>query len=598
MRKADRIKNYDGQNPFFDNQARNFSDEKVLNEFYPISSFWDLFNDQHEIILGTRGSGKTFLLKMMRYSMLKRLNFPEAKKMVHNKNFIAFYVPMHLEFVANIAPHDISREIRITAFQIAFNFLLSQSILHEIKSFLEDFTNPIEQATIRVQLAHEIGKMWLIEGAEPITDIVELERRINEIFYGFDPSNPNNESIPIVFRKQICTPLVSIKDILLKRLNLKANPTWLVCIDEAEFLDNALQECINNVFRSDSNRIALKVATLPFSHTTLNTFSKDVTVAAGNDFLYHVIDMDYDSADFINLTNRLCAHRIASRVDPAIKINTLEDFLGKIGNDDLIDYYRNEIGEKTTDRDTIEERIVSSFSEKRKVGASGYKNRRKTIYDKYATIFFTREMYKLSKQGNRKPGWYAGAKTVRKIAQGNPRAFLQIMSLLFEEAKQHSLQPKTQHQVLRSYARNFCLSTKGLNEIGPIIYKQLDEISCFLQSRVHEGYLVSAGASFILSFKSESDFRENIEWIQAAIANSRLIVSNEIKTNGITINTKYLLSYAYAAEYWIPMRSDIPTHYMINKESNNASYQVQTKKSLGTRYDRYTNGQLSLFGED
>lgn len=598
MRKADRIRNYEGQNPFFDNQARNFSDEKVLNEFFPISSFWDLFNDQHEVILGTRGSGKTFLLKMMRYSMLKKLDSPKAKRLVQERNYIAFYVPMHLEFVANVAPREIPQELRISAFQIAFNFLLSQSILQEIKSFLEDIPNPIEQATISVQLAHEIGNIWLGKESDPIFDIAELERRINEIFYIFDPSNPNNDTIPIVFKKQICTPLVAIKEILLKRLELKANPTWLVCIDEAEFLDNSLQECINNVFRSDSNRIALKVATLPFSHTTLNTFSKDVTVAAGNDFLYHVIDMEYDSADFINLTNRLCASRIASRVDPEIKINTLEDFLGKIGNDDLIDYYRKEIGEKTADRDTIEERIVASFSETRKAGASGYKNKRKTIYDKYATIFFTREMYKLSKQGNRKPGWYAGAKTVRKIAQGNPRAFLQIMSVLFEEAKQHSLQPKTQHQVLRSYASSFCLATKGLNEIGPIIYKQLDEIARFLQSRVHEGYLVSAGASFILSFKSDSELQENTEWIQAAIANSRLFVSNEIKTSGITINTKYLLSFAYAAEYWIPMRSDIPTHFTIKSESNNASYQVQTKKSIGTRHDGYKTGQLSLFGED
>ena len=75
MRIADRLKNYDGQNPFYDSQARNFSDEKVLNEFCPISSFWDLFNEQHEIILGTRGSGKTFLLKMNHLKLLKKKVF-------------------------------------------------------------------------------------------------------------------------------------------------------------------------------------------------------------------------------------------------------------------------------------------------------------------------------------------------------------------------------------------------------------------------------------------------------------------------------------------------------------------------------------------
>ncbi len=55
-RKADSILHYDGQNPFSDSQARNFSDTKIINEFYPTSCFWSLFNDQHEILLGTRGS--------------------------------------------------------------------------------------------------------------------------------------------------------------------------------------------------------------------------------------------------------------------------------------------------------------------------------------------------------------------------------------------------------------------------------------------------------------------------------------------------------------------------------------------------------------
>ena len=97
MRISDSLKDYDGQNPFYDSQARNFSDEKVLDEFFPISSFWDLFNEQHEIIIGTRGSGKTFLLKMMRYSMLKRMKNGDAQKLVNDKHYFSFYVPMHLE---------------------------------------------------------------------------------------------------------------------------------------------------------------------------------------------------------------------------------------------------------------------------------------------------------------------------------------------------------------------------------------------------------------------------------------------------------------------------------------------------------------------
>ena len=599
MRKADIIKNYDGQNPFFDSQARNFSDEKVLKEFCPISSFWDLFNEQHEIILGTRGSGKTFLLKMMRYSMLKRIDAEDAKRLVLEKRFFSFYVPMHLEFVTSVAPNSISSERRIEAFQIAFNFILAQSMIQELHALTGDIADPIEKASKIAKLSYEISSVWFDTGEGTIFDFLPLERKLNSLFNNFDPLSPDNTNIPIVFRKQICSPLVAAKDIITSVLGITSNPTWLVCIDEAEFLDQTLQECINNVFRSDSNRIALKVATLPYAHTTLKTFSPDVTVSAGNDFIYHVIDMEYDSADFLNLTNRLCSHRINSRVDPSLNISTLEDFLGKIGNDDLIDYYRKEIGEKNADREQIEERIVQSFSPKRMVGSSSYKNKRKTIYDKYATIFFTREMYRLSKQGNRKPGWYAGAKTVRKVSQGNPRAFLRIMNELFEEAKKHPLQPKMQHQVLLSYANNFCLATKGLNEVGPVISSKLEFISEYLRSRVHDRFLISAGASFVISFANENDFSENKEWIQAAIANSRLIVADGFVINGITKDTKYLLSNAYCAAFWIPMRSDIPAKISFGDEGVDPSYKVQTKKRIQNCPEKNAmdNMQISIFDE-
>lgn len=598
MRIADRLKNYDGQNPFYDSQARNFSDEKVLNEFCPISSFWDLFNEQHEIILGTRGSGKTFLLKMMRFSMLKKLDVEDAKTLVRDKKFFAFYVPMHLEFVTSVAPQSINREQRIEAFQIAFNFILAQSMLQELRILVDDINNQVDKITKTAKLCYEISKMWFTND-EAVFDFFTLEQKINSLFYNFDPLSNEYSNIPIIFRKQICSPLVASKDIITSVLKISTNPTWLVCIDEAEFLDQSLQECINNVFRSDSNRIALKVATLPYAHTTLRTFSPDVTVSAGNDFIYHVIDMEYDGADFINLTNRLCSHRINSRIDPDLNIFTLEDFLGTVGNDDLIDYYRLEVGAEESDRSIIEDKIVQSFSSARMRGSLKYKNKRKTIYDKYAPIFFTREMFRLSKQGNRKPGWYAGAKTVRKLSQGNPRAFLQIMNEIFEEAKKHPLMPKTQHQVLLEYSNGFCLATKGLNEVGPVISNNLEQIAVKLHSRVHDSVLVSAGAAFWLSFKNDTEYSDNKEWIHAAIANSRLIVSNDSIINGITKDTRYLLSNAYCAAFWIPMRSDIPTRIKLDTHDTNACYEVQTRKPHEvSSKNSFSNGvQLSFFDE-
>src|SRR4030042_6962133 len=97
-----KLNGYKGGNPFQESQARTYGDEKIVGEFFPTSFFWSLFNEQHEILLGTRGSGKTILLKMLTYSCLRRFNHPQARDYVAKKSFLGFYVPLHLEFIASL----------------------------------------------------------------------------------------------------------------------------------------------------------------------------------------------------------------------------------------------------------------------------------------------------------------------------------------------------------------------------------------------------------------------------------------------------------------------------------------------------------------
>ena len=122
------------------------------------------------------------------------------------------------------------------------------------------------------------------------------------------------------------------------------------------------------MFRSDSNRIALKVATLPFYHTTLGTLIDGISVSEGNDFNYRVVDMDVNGRDYANLTNEICYQRLCHIIPELTKENTLEHFLGTVGNEDLIDYYRSVVGEKKATREVLEQEIVSLFSEKKAKG--------------------------------------------------------------------------------------------------------------------------------------------------------------------------------------------------------------------------------------
>lgn len=588
-RKADELLHYDGQNPFSDSQPRNFSDTKVSNEFCPTSCFWSLFNDQHEVLIGTRGSGKTFLLKMMRRSMLKTIDDPNAKKLIEDNAFFALYVPMQLEVLSEFKRIEMEPNRQISLFQFFFNSVLAESLLAELENLLNEEPDVRTRIVKKAELAQRLNHCWFGDSTDQdVSGFDELSYKITKMYYSFDLVRGDLGELPPLFTRQICSTLIPVKAIVAATLDLTEEPTWLICVDEAEFLNEPLQKCINNTFRASSNRIALKVATLPFCYTTLETLLPGTEVSPGNDFNYRIVDMKYDSADFQILSDRLCAHRMSTRlVAKEISVETLEDFLGTVGNDDLIDYYRAEVRSENATREIIEAKIIANFSEKRRIGSSNYHNTRKTIYDKFAPIFFVREMYVRSGTGNSKPGWYAGAATVRKVAQGNPRMFIQIMNALFEKARKTKLTPKAQHEVILKFADDFCESTQALESYGAAAHTGLDWIGTFLKDKVHKGNLVSVGCSFKLKYKNEEDFLDTTMWLQKAIAYSRLQVAAEVVICGLKKDTKYLLSNAYAASYWIPMRGDVTSNIPIQPTSNTYTVSMNSDQN-----------QVSLFGED
>lgn len=592
-RIADLVKGSCHQNPFSDSQARNFSDTKLISEFCPISNYWSLFNDQHEVLLGTRGSGKTFLLKMMRYSMLKRIKDPQAQQLAEKKEYIALYVPMYLEFVTHLTSADASEEMQIQLFQFAFNCLLAQSLIVELKEILSEEADKMRWAKTNLDLSLALNSCWFNDDANDVSDLFSLSTKLSKLFYNFDTTTGDISNIPSVFRRQMGASLLAVKELIAKHCGFDEEPTWIICIDEAEFLSDPLQRCINSVFRSDSRRIALKVATLPYYHRTLKTLDPGISVSAGNDFSYRVVDMKYDDADFYNLTNSLVVNRLKSRFDSTLNITTLEDFLGVYGEDAQIDYYREEVGEAAATYDSILKEIISELSDDRKRSVADYPNPRKTVYDKFAPIFYARRMYKLSRNGNTKPGWYAGSQMIRKIAQGNPRAFIQIMNNLFEKARTSKLTPKVQHGVLIDYVQAFCESTQALESNGPTMYRELNLIAETLHEHVHNQKIRSTGCNFVLSFDSEQSFEYAKKWLQQATAYSRVIVDEDALKNGITKKTEFLLANTYAAKYWLPMRADTSPKSIYIKNNQVATYTV---KMPGKKEP--PDEQLSLFGED
>jgi hypothetical protein len=591
-------------NPFADSQARNYSGEKVLTEFCPISKYWSLFNDQHELLVGTRGCGKTLLLKMMRYSMLNKLSDARAKKLVKDKKFIAFYVPLHLEYIKKLSNFTLTKDAKVSWFRFSFNCLLAQSVIIEISEILNDL---IDDDLNRIEAEYNLSKIlndsWGICPEEPVFRLSKLREKVDRLYYNTDPQKDALTDIPNTFKHSLASSLSSISNLLCETLQI--SPTWIVCVDEAEFAEECYQECINTAFRSDTGRIAFKVATLHFYHTTRATLDPNINVMDGQDFKHTIVDMKYDEQDFICVTDSIVKTRLAS---VNIDLNGLKGFLETLGSDKYRDYFSKELKNdkyprelleyEKYPRELLEDQIMTQLSSGSRNHNSSKSQRelKKPVIDKLAPIFYVREMYKRSKEGSRIPGWYAGASMSRRISQGNPRLFIRMMNNIFDEAKGKKLPltVKMQHKSMMDFAVSFCNETQTLEKAGPEAKKQLDYISHVLQLQAHEAELKQVGITFKLS--KNMDLSKQKDWIEKAVAFSRLIIDeNSLKTQ-IDTETVYHLANTYATAFWLPMRTHSSPPTISCPDDVSSAYLVRTPQKK--RNQRGNEGQFSLFSQE
>lgn len=597
-RHSDTLLNYSGPNPFHESQGRAGIDRNILAEFFPTSGFWSLFNNQHEILLGTRGSGKTFLLRMMSYTLLRDFTHEEAQKIVNAKSFIAFYVPLHLEFLAALAGRNCGDEEKLEYFQFAFNCAAAKALLTEVKTLLVDCYSEGRRRLIAeesiIALCTEVWFGRQIRSVATLTDLQwELEKHYAVTAFW---KNGAVAETPLLARP-ILTPIASVLSRLSEKLGLNPEATtWVATIDEAEFLNPAFVRSLNTFLRSEKRPLVAKIATLPFKHSTRETLLPGISIEPnGNDFNYRVVDLPWESSDFRGLTDHISAFRLRKCGLP--QDLTVESFLGTVGNDDLIDYFRAELGEEEASEPKLLQSIIDSLSPTRRrnyerISSDPDKVDRPYLH-RFAPVYFTRRMRLENSRGARTAAWFAGGNTIRRIADGNPRRFIQLMNHLVEKARSQELTPRNQHRIITAFCRRYSDDVEGYPDCGPLLKEIVETVGQLLSERVHGHYMIDSGCSFAIEDRllMVDAFRKTIEF---AIGYSIVIADLETTEGRLTADSDLRLSYIFAVTYWLPMRKgDPPTLRSTRDIIPQLNWETLVLREIPTEG---VNFQLDLFG--
>ena len=566
IRTSAKLKGYKGENPFHESQARSYADSKVVDQFFPVSLYWSLFNDQHEILLGTRGSGKTILLKMMSYSFLRAFKAnAKASELARTKKYIGFYLPLHFEFVTSLSGGKIPDSEKLEYFQFALNCAAIKSFLEQVRQLLLDcFEDTSSRLLAESNIIHHLSEMWFGGDSSGIVCISDIQWKI-EIAYQNQSFWRDGEEhyVQVPFDKEVFVPLLSVLRKISEDLNLDPNNTsWIACLDEADFLKESFWIPLNGFMRSEKRPLVLKIATLPFNYSTRSTVLPGVSVEPdGNDFNFRIVDLKADSSEFVALTNYLLAKRL-TMCNLGMDNTNLEEFLGVVNNDDLVDYFRLEMSKDksiaiTTETEILEQ-IVGALSEKRQRHYQEIKGDKSKITASYlkrfSPVYYVRKMKELNSHGNRTVGWFAGANTIRRVSDGNPRRFIQLIYDCVELARVHDLTPMYQHRVVKRFADRKSTAAEGLPEYGPLLQEILGSMGDLLAERVH-GYPMLDGGSCLTIDEELLQQEFFTRALQLGIQYSYIFCENpNVLFERIRPGTLLRLAYVCAVHFWLPMR--------------------------------------------
>lgn len=256
------------------------------------------------------------------------------------------------------------------------------------------------------------------------------------------------------------------------------------------------------------------------------------------------------------MCNNICRVRLAKCgiVDSDL---TLEKFLGVVGqNDDLIDYFRLELPNEATE-EKILEGIQQSLSQRRGDHLSSLiedkEKRGKPYLNKYSPVYFMRRMCEEDSKGARVVGWFAGAKMIRRIADGNPRRFIQVMNALVEQARKGELDPKDQHRVLTRFSKLVLGESEALQRYGLVLRGLIAQIGELLADRIHGEPMVNGGCNFRVTRNLIEDHLV-LGALKLAIDFLHMRVDEDSLLHGIGEHSEFRLCFLYGVEYWIPMR--------------------------------------------
>jgi hypothetical protein len=431
-------------------------------------------------------------------------------------------VPTNVEWVGGLKNKPWQTEAeKEYFFQWRMNLSTSLAFVKTIGSCLDTYVHDtVERASLERDIAQELYSSWCPETSGGVISLNCLQRRLEDIQYKKQQQmarkraqgalRPGEELVGLAFETDLFTPLRRGITVVSRALNFPSECTWILSLDEAEFLETIHHRILNTHLRGHSGNLVFKITTMPYHHYTRDTNTR-VSVNVGHDFEYVYIDEDHSTGrgrGAYTFAQRLFAKRASASFPKGMKV-TLHGLLGSSrilepqSTEWSIDSHEMCLLKKYVD-DATYARAMRLFSNRKKF--------RDQIARKLRGALLVREAIE-GIRGRGEPDIYSGDLMAIRCSDGNPRRLIRIFNNMLLQARGEyarsdvprsmpdvsafPLPRKEQTRVLTSFAASTLKKVNSEALCGPDLYNLLECIGKYMSDALHNGKLSTDQVSSI-----------------------------------------------------------------------------------------------------
>lgn len=561
--------------------ARHLEPSEVAKRFIWSDNFEKLAQNNHSVILGARGCGKTTLMKMLTIPALYAWDNDDRAQIIREK--IPFYgVYISTDIYWDVKNNTYSKQLeqfsglseRISSFAVNSNVFkaICNTFLNIITVELKDSDESKE-----LELCLELIKAWKLKPTVPKLVYVKesIDERIdevNQLIQSLIYNHNNKESIKLPSYFNL-TFESSLEQVIPKfeRIYGLSNDTkkWALCFDELEFAPIWLQEKLFTSLRSRKQYILYKLSSSPILTSEIaSTFKNDFGPTSGNDVeLIKMWDFK-DSEDFSKkiiqayigvddkLTDIFDSNPIYSKSSNSYvgESDFHKKMLSLIEKDDSFKNFLNSKGIHTNDISFTDTKLKDE------------------LYRKIKPIVYHRDFFiesnslsKGLKYRSRKKSTelYSGIEVLSKICDGNPRWLITIVNQMRLVLKNGKVNKNIQYDELLKASKRFLnvMANIPIENSNVTLSNLIDRIgSSFKNQILGKIFLMDPDGTFKVDMESEILNDNIVKLLYKGVSQGAFILLdyNDDSFDFELRGKRFKLSFLFFVLYNLPLRNYSP----------------------------------------